>query len=65
MKFHAKPLLAFFHVIVTNGYLLFNQVPQALGQIANDNVSQLVGALLWSLWFVLLSIVVPAKFTSN
>ncbi|MEY3610880.1 MAG: hypothetical protein RJB14_602, partial [Pseudomonadota bacterium] len=35
---------------------MFNQVPQALGQVANDNVSQLVVALLWPLWFVLLSI---------
>ncbi len=39
MNFHAKALLAFiaFHVIVTGGGLMFDQVPQALGQGANDN----------------------------
>ena len=48
MNFHAKALPAFisFHVIVTVGGLLFNQVPQALGQGANDNDTLLVGAAL-------------------
>ncbi len=57
MNFHAKALLSFlaFHVIVTVGGLLFNQVPQALGQGANDNDTQLVGAVLWALWFLTLS----------
>ena len=50
MIIHAKALLAFlaFHVIVTAVVLLFNQVPQALGQGANDNDTQLVGAVLWA-----------------
>jgi hypothetical protein len=49
MNFRAKALLAFiaFHVIVTGGWLLFNQIPQALGQGVND--AQLVGAVLWGL----------------
>ena len=57
MNFHAKALLAFlaFHVIVTVGGLLFNQVPRALGQGANDNDTQLVGAVLWALWCLTLS----------
>jgi hypothetical protein len=57
MNFHAKALLAFlaFHVIVTVGGLLFNQVPQALGHGANDNDAQLVGAVLWALWCLTLS----------
>jgi hypothetical protein len=40
---------------------LFDQVPQALGQGANDNDAQLVGAVLWavlrpkkSTWFLCL-----------
>jgi hypothetical protein len=57
MNFHAKALLAFlaFHVIVTGGGLMFDQVPQALGQGANDNDAQLVGAVLWALWCLTLS----------
>ena len=57
MNFHAKALLAFiaFHVIVTGGGLLFDQAPQALGQGANDNDAQLVGAVLWALWCLTLS----------
>ena len=57
MNFHAKALLAFlaFHVIVTGGGLLFDQVPQALGQGANDNDTQLVGVVLWALWCLTLS----------
>jgi hypothetical protein len=49
MNFHAKALLAFiaFHAIVTGGGLMFDQVPQALGQGSNDNDTQLVGAVLW------------------
>jgi hypothetical protein len=45
MNFHAKALLAFlaFHVIVTAGGLMFDQVPQALGQGVND--AQLVGTV--------------------
>ena len=57
MNFHAKALLAFlaFHVIVTGGGLMFDQVPRALGQGANDNDTQLVGAVLWALWCLTLS----------
>jgi hypothetical protein len=57
MTFHAKALLAFlaFHVIVTGGGLMFDQVPWALGQGANDNDTQLVGAVLWALWCLTLS----------
>jgi hypothetical protein len=57
MNFHAKALLAFiaFHVIVTGGGLMFDKVPQALGQGANDNDTQLVGAVLWALWCLTLS----------
>ena len=57
MNFHAKALLAFlaFHVIVTGGGLLFDQVPQVLGQFANANDAQLVGAVLWGLWCLTLS----------
>ena len=57
MNFHAKALLAFlaFHVIVTVGGLLFNQIPQALGQGANANDTQLGGAVLWALWCLTLS----------
>jgi hypothetical protein len=57
MNFHAKALLAFlaFHVIVTGGGLLLNQVPQALGQGSNDNDTQLVGAVLWAVWCLTLS----------
>ena len=57
MTFHAKALLAFFafHVIVTGGVLQFDEVPQALGQGANDNDAQLVGAVLWALWCLTLS----------
>jgi len=58
MNFHAKALLAFlaFHVIVTGGGLMFDQVPQALGQGSNDNDTQLVGAVLWALWCLTLSV---------
>ena len=57
MNFHAKALLAFlaFHVIVTGGGLMFDQVPQALGQGANDDAAQVVGELLWVLWCLTLS----------
>ena len=57
MNFHAKALLAFiaFHVIVTGGGLQFDQVPRALGQGVNDNYTQLVGAVLWALWCLTLS----------
>ena len=57
MNFHAKALLAFlaFHVIVTGGGLMLDQVPQALGQGANDNDAQLVGAVLWAVWCLTLS----------
>jgi hypothetical protein len=57
MNFHAKALLAFlaFHVIVTGGGLLFNQIPQALGQGANAIDTQLVGVVLWALWCLTLS----------
>jgi hypothetical protein len=57
MNFQAEALLAFlaFHVIVTGGGLLFNQVPQALGQGANDNDTQLVRAVLWAVWCLTLS----------
>ena len=50
MNFHAKALLAFiaFHVIVTGSGLQFDQVPQSLGQSANDNDAQMVGAVLWA-----------------
>jgi hypothetical protein len=49
-------LLAFldFYVIVTGGGLLFDLVPQALGQGANDNNAQLVGGP-WGLWCLTLS----------
>lgn len=55
MNFHAKALLAFlaFHVIVTVDGLLFNQIRQALGQGANN--AQLLGAVLWGLWCLTLS----------
>jgi len=55
MNFHAKALLAFlaFHVIVTSGGLMFDQVPRALGQGVND--AQLLGAVLWGLWCLTLS----------
>lgn len=55
MNFHAKALLAFiaFYVIVTGGGLLFDQVPKALGKGAND--AKLLGALLWGLWCLTLS----------
>jgi hypothetical protein len=55
MNFHAKALLAFiaFHVIVTGGGLLFDDIPQALGQGVND--AQLLGAVLWGLWCLTLS----------
>jgi hypothetical protein len=58
MNFHAKALLAFlaFHVIVTGGGLMFDQVPQALGQGANANDTQLVGAVLWAVWCLTLSV---------
>lgn len=57
MNFHAKALLAFiaFQVIVTGGGLLFDHVPQAIGQGANDNDTQLVGAVLRALWCLTLS----------
>jgi hypothetical protein len=57
MNFHAKALLAFlaFDVIVTGGGLLFNQIPQALGQGANAIDTQLVGVVLWALWCLTLS----------
>lgn len=56
MTFHAKALLAFlaFHVIVTGGGLMFDQVPQALGQGSND--AKLVGAVLWGMWCLTLSV---------
>jgi len=52
MNYHAKALLAFlaFHVIVTGGGLMFDQVPWMLGQGANDNDTQLVGAVLAVFW---------------
>ena len=55
MNFHAKSLLAFiaFHVIVTGSGLLFDHIPQALGQGVND--AQLLGAVLWGLWCLTLS----------
>lgn len=55
MNFHAIALLAFiaFHVIVTGGGLMFDQVAQALGHGAND--AQLVGAVLLGLWCLTLS----------
>jgi hypothetical protein len=34
---------------------LFDQVPQSLGQGANDNDAQLVGAVLWAVWCLTLS----------
>jgi hypothetical protein len=34
---------------------LFDQVSQALGQGANANDTQLVGAVLWALWCLMLS----------
>jgi hypothetical protein len=40
-------------VIVTGGGLLFDQVPRALGQGVND--AQLLGAVLWGLWCLTLS----------
>ena len=57
MTFHAKVLLAFlaFHVIATGCGLLFDQVPRALGQGSNDTDDQLVGAVLWGLWCLTLS----------
>jgi hypothetical protein len=57
MNFHAKALLAFiaFHVIVTGGGLLFDQVTRAHGQGVNDNAAQVVGELLWVLWCLTLS----------
>jgi hypothetical protein len=57
MNFHANALLAFlaFHVIVTGGGLMFDQEPQSLGQGANDNDAQLVGAVLWAAWCLTLS----------
>lgn len=57
INFHAKAFLAFiaFHVIVTGGGLMFDQLPQALGQGANDNDAQLVGAVLWAVWCLTLS----------
>lgn len=58
MNFHSKAVLAFlaFHVIVTGGGLILDQVPQVLGQGANDNVAQLVGAVLWAVWCLPLSV---------
>lgn len=57
MNFHAKALLAFlaYHVIVTGGGLMLDQVLQALGQGSNDNDIQLVGAVLWAVWCLTLS----------
>ena len=57
MNFHAKALLAFiaFHVIVTGGGLMFDQVAQTLRHGANDNDAQLVGAVLWAVWCLTLS----------
>lgn len=57
MNFLAKVLLAFiaFHVIVTGGGLMFERVPQALGQGANNNDAQLVGSVLWAVWCLTLS----------
>jgi hypothetical protein len=37
------------------GGLMFDQVPQALGQGANDNDAQLVGAVLWAVLCLMLS----------
>ena len=34
---------------------MFDQVPQALGQGANENDVQLVGAVLWAVWCLTLS----------
>jgi hypothetical protein len=61
MNFHAKALLGFlaFHVIVSGGGLLFDLVPQALGHGANDNDAQLVGAVLWAVWCLTLSMGAP------
>ena len=55
INFHAKALLAFiaFHVIVTGGGLLFDHIPQVIGQGVND--AQLLGAVLWGLWCLTLS----------
>ena len=57
MNFHVKAVLAFlsFHGIVTGGGLMFDQVPQALGQGTNDTDTQLVGAVLWAVWCLTLS----------
>ena len=58
MNFHTKALLAFiaFHVIVTGGGLQLDQVPQALSHNANENDVQLVGAVLWAVWCLTLSV---------
>ena len=57
MNFHAKAVLAFiaFHATVTGGGLLFDQVALTLGQSANDNDAHQVGAVLWVLWCLTLS----------
>ena len=57
MNFHTKAMLAFvaFHATVTGGGLLFDQVALTLGQDANDNDAHQVGAVLWVLWCLTLS----------
>jgi hypothetical protein len=50
-----KQAVPAFHVIVTGGGLMFDQVPQALGQGANDNDALLVGAVLCAVWCLTLS----------
>ena len=57
MNFHAKAMLAFitFHATVTGGGLLFDQVTLTLGQGANDNDAHQVGAVLWVVWCLTLS----------
>jgi len=34
---------------------MFDQVPQAIGQGANDNDTEQVGAVLWAVWCLTLS----------
>ena len=57
MNFHAKALLAFiaFHLIVTCGGLLFEQVALMHRQGTPDIDAHYVGAVLWVLWCLTLS----------
>ncbi len=57
MNIRATALLVILasHVIHSGGGLLFDYVPQALGQGANDHDAQLVGAVLLGLWCLTLS----------